>query len=234
MNESWQFSIWRADFKPGLAESLAHYKERKLLLCGKESLHGNRILLGTRIKSLFTSLLQNFILFIDILAPTFPTGYFITSEYPWPTAVCCCCCLVTSVVSGSVQPYEPQPASLLCLRDSLGKNTRVGSHAHLRGIFPTQGLNPSLLHCRQILYRWATREVHSSLPGPKPALGSFGSDLKAHYRVLSQFPDSKWLNYHLTTSKVTLKILQARLQQYVNHELPDVQDGFRKGKGTRE
>ena len=31
-----------------------------------------------------------------------------------------------------------------------------------------------------------------------------------------------------------LKILQARLQQYVNHELPDVQGGFRKGKGTRD
>ena len=31
-----------------------------------------------------------------------------------------------------------------------------------------------------------------------------------------------------------LKILQASLQQYVNHELPDVQDGFRKGRGTRE
>ena len=30
------------------------------------------------------------------------------------------------------------------------------------------------------------------------------------------------------------KILQARLQQYVNHELPDVQDGFRKGRGTRQ
>ena len=35
-------------------------------------------------------------------------------------------------------------------------------------------------------------------------------------------------------SKVMLKILQARLQQYVNHELPDVQAGFRKGRGTRE
>ena len=34
-------------------------------------------------------------------------------------------------------------------------------------------------------------------------------------------------------SKVMLKILQARLQQYVNHELPDVQTGFRKGKGTK-
>ena len=36
------------------------------------------------------------------------------------------------------------------------------------------------------------------------------------------------------SSKVMLKILQARLQQYVNHELPDVQAGFRKGRGTRD
>ena len=35
-------------------------------------------------------------------------------------------------------------------------------------------------------------------------------------------------------SKVTLKILQAKLQQYVNHELPDVQAGLRKGIGTRD
>ena len=46
-------------------------------------------------------------------------------------------------------------------------------------------------------------------------------------------------NYHtialiLHASKVILKILQARLQQYVNCELPDVQAGFRKGKGTRD
>ena len=46
-------------------------------------------------------------------------------------------------------------------------------------------------------------------------------------------------NYHilaliLHTSKVMLKILQAKLQQYVNWELPDVQAGFRKGRGTRD
>jgi len=46
-------------------------------------------------------------------------------------------------------------------------------------------------------------------------------------------------NYHTIalishTSKVMLKILQARLQQYVNHELPDVKAGFRKGRGTRD
>ena len=36
------------------------------------------------------------------------------------------------------------------------------------------------------------------------------------------------------TNKVMIKIPQARLQQYVNHELPDVQVGFRKGRGTRD
>ena len=46
-------------------------------------------------------------------------------------------------------------------------------------------------------------------------------------------------NYHAIAlishaSKIMLKILQARLQQYVNHELPDVQTGFRKGRGTRD
>ena len=35
-------------------------------------------------------------------------------------------------------------------------------------------------------------------------------------------------------SKVMLKLLQGRLQKYVNHELPDVQAGFRKGTGTRD
>ena len=50
---------------------------------------------------------------------------------------------------------------------------------------------------------------------------------------------AKECSKHLTialishASKVMLKILQVRLQQYVNHELPHVQAGFRKGRGTR-
>ena len=49
----------------------------------------------------------------------------------------------------------------------------------------------------------------------------------------------KWSNYHTNAvtshaSKEMLKILQARLQQYVNCALPDVQAGFRKGRGTRD
>ena len=42
---------------------------------------------------------------------------------------------------------------------SPGKNTGVGCHFLLQGIFPTQGWNLCLLHCRQILYHWATREA---------------------------------------------------------------------------
>ena len=38
----------------------------------------------------------------------------------------------------------------------------------------------------------------------------------------------------LYASKVMLKIIQAQLQQYINHEVPDVQAGFRKGRGTRD
>ena len=49
----------------------------------------------------------------------------------------------------------------------------------------------------------------------------------------------EWSNYHMIalisySSKVMLKILQARLQQYMNHEHPDVQAGFRKGRRTRD
>ena len=49
----------------------------------------------------------------------------------------------------------------------------------------------------------------------------------------------EYSNYHTIAlishaSKVMLKILQARLQQYAIHELPDVQAGFRKGRGTRD
>ena len=49
-----------------------------------------------------------------------------------------------------------------CVHESPGKNTGMGCHAFLQGIFPTQGSNPHLLrslHCRWILYHWATGEA---------------------------------------------------------------------------
>ena len=81
------------------------------------------------------------------------------------------------------QPYKPTVArgwvAQLCLTlcdpkdcsppgssvhgDSPGKNTGVDCHALLQGIFPTQGLNQSLLNCRWVLYTiWATREAQAN------------------------------------------------------------------------
>ena len=52
----------------------------------------------------------------------------------------------------SLPPPRLYPTRLLCPWDSQGKNTGVGSHALLQGLFPTQGSKPDLPHCRQILY----------------------------------------------------------------------------------
>ena len=49
-------------------------------------------------------------------------------------------------------PMNSSPLGSFVHGDSPGKNTRVVCHALLQGIFPTQGLNPGLLHCRQTLY----------------------------------------------------------------------------------
>ena len=49
-------------------------------------------------------------------------------------------------------PHGLQPTRFLSPQDSAGKNTGVGCYFFLQGIFPTQGLNPGLPHCRQILY----------------------------------------------------------------------------------
>ena len=70
-------------------------------------------------------------------------------------------------MSNSVQPpHGLQPARLLCPCDSPGKNTRVGCHALLQGILPTQGSNLSLLQLlyeRQILYCWALGKLFHCL-----------------------------------------------------------------------
>ena len=57
-----------------------------------------------------------------------------------------------SVMSNSLRPHGLQPARLICSWNSPGKNTGVSCHALPHGIFPTQGSNPDLQHCRQILY----------------------------------------------------------------------------------
>ena len=59
---------------------------------------------------------------------------------------------LVSVMSGSLQSHGLQPASFLHPSDSPGKNTGMGCRFLLQGIFPIQGSNLGLLHCRQTLY----------------------------------------------------------------------------------
>ena len=67
------------------------------------------------------------------------------------------------IMSSSFQPHGLQPTSL-CPWNSPGKNTRVGGHSLLQRIFPTQGLNLSLPHCRWILYQLShKRRLHMGI-----------------------------------------------------------------------
>ena len=65
----------------------------------------------------------------------------------------CCAGLSRSVVSDSLWPMDCSPPGSPVHVASPGKNTGVGCHVILQGIFPTQGLNPGLPHCRWILYQ---------------------------------------------------------------------------------
>ena len=68
------------------------------------------------------------------------------------SCVCVCVCVSPSVMSNSLWPHGLYPARLLCPRNFPGKNTGVDCHLLLQRIFPTQGLNLGLLHCRWCPY----------------------------------------------------------------------------------
>ena len=66
-------------------------------------------------------------------------------------------------MSDSVRPHRWQPTRLPRPWDSPSKNTGVGCHFFLQRIFPTQGLNPGLPHCKQTLYRLSHQKSLDSI-----------------------------------------------------------------------
>ena len=99
-----------------------------------------------------------------------------------------------------------------------------GTPSELLQILKDEAVKALLSVCQQI---WKTqqwpREWKRSVFTPIPKKGS-AKECSNYHTIL--------LISH--ASKVMLKLLQARLQQYMNQELPDVQTGFRKGRGTRD
>ena len=81
--------------------------------------------------------------------------------------------------------------------------------------------------CRQI---WKTQQWPQDWKSPIPKV-FIPIPKKGNAKECSNYSTIAPISH---ASKVMLKILQARLQQYVNCELPDVQAGFRKGRGTRD
>ena len=84
-----------------------------------------------------------------------PSAYGVTTNAEKPEPQCCphcVLCLIAQSCPTLCDPMDCTPPGSSVHGDSPGKHTGVDDHALLQGIFPTQGLNPGLPHCRQILY----------------------------------------------------------------------------------
>ena len=77
-------------------------------------------------------------------------------SYPYVISSVC----ARSVASNSLWPHGLQPTRHLCSWDSPGKKTGVGCYSLHQSIFPTQGLNPGLLSCRQLLYCLSPADIN--------------------------------------------------------------------------
>ena len=135
--------------------------------------------------------------------------------WPWPIVLVFSQSEHCSVMSDSLQPHR-----LYSPCNSPGQNTGVGSLSLLQGIVPTQGLNPGLPHCRQILYQLSHKGSPRILE-----LGSL-SLLQRIFptRELNQgLLDCRWILYQLSYQGIQLvfkagSILQSIGSQRVRHD----------------
>ena len=127
---------------------------------------------------------------------------------------CTHACSVASGMSDCVQPYGLLlPTRLLCPWDSPGKNTGVGCHALLQGIFPTQGSNPNLLH----LLHWQAGFIPLSATWEAPSAVSTANSFQtenSHLKSSRKNSLSENASWHFTQLstlrlKFTCSVLKA-------------------------
>ena len=109
-----------------------------------------------------------------------PSNY----NHSWNILNMICAVLSRSGVSNSLWPHGLLPTRLLCPCGSSRQEYWSGLHAFLQGIFPTQGLNPSLSHCRRIVYYLSHQGSYC-----KQSCGKRGVTEKWLY------PDGGWLDH---------------------------------------
>ena len=110
--------------------------------------------------------------------------------------LCCVLCVMSCSVVASLRPRGP--TRLLCPWGFPSTNTRVDSHSLLHGIFPTQGLNKGLLHCRQILYVLSPccpKDSQESSPAPQ-FKGISSAVLRFLYGPALTFIHDYWENHN--------------------------------------
>ena len=90
-----------------------------------------------------------------------------------------------SVVSDSLRPHRLEPTRLLCPWDFPGNSTGVDCHFLLQRIFPIQGSNPGLPHCRQTLYHLSHQE-HTKKEGLEPVFWGDNSLSNETGRIIDQ------------------------------------------------
>ena len=126
-----------------------------------------------------------------------------------------------SFMSNSLWPYGLSPARLLCPWDSSGKNTRVDYHFLIQGIFSTQGSNPGLLHCRQILYllhhEGSPNQLYSNIQN-KNKINFFYSNIqnkkflkKTGFHWVSNITQHKW------SIRFSGPVMLSSLNRLINH-----------------
>ena len=130
--------------------------------------------------------------------------------------------LSRSVMSNSFNPMDCSPPGSSVHGDSPGKNTGVGSHFLLQGIFPTQISNPCRPHCRQILYHLSYQGRCVQTPGPPVPTVSLS------------FPHPEiGLSGHLHGAAVRVEYSRAVVEKNQNHMCSE-DGGPRHGWGGRE
>ena len=99
---------------------------------------------------------------IEPTSPALAGGFFTTEPPGNPKCLLAVLCLATQLCSTLYNSMDCSPPGSSVHEDSPGKNTGVGCHSLLQGIFLTQELNWGLLHCRGFCTNWATREAQVS------------------------------------------------------------------------
>ena len=102
-------------------------------------------------------------------------------------------CLVAQLCPTLCNPTDCSLPGSSVHGDSSGKNTGVSCHALLQGIFPTQGLNPGLPHCKEIIYP----SVHGESPGKNTGVGCHAF-LQGIFPTLQGLPHCKQIIYQLS------------------------------------